>query len=147
MSNGGNFLVVWWLGLWASTARGMGSIPRWGTDSTCHNKEKEMMGQGRAWVELASFCVKRCEGSYISLSWASDRVEMCFSWQGRHGGGSVLRVLWVQISPNIFIIILGGVTIFSERYSSLPIIYLRNLGNSIDTEVCQCNSVLCFQLF
>ena len=41
----------------------------------------------------------------------------------------------------------GGVTIFSERYSSLPIIYLGNLGNSIDTEVCQCNSVLGFQLF
>lgn len=41
----------------------------------------------------------------------------------------------------------GGVTIFSERYSSLPIIYLGNLVNSIDTEVCQCNSVLGFQLF
>ena len=38
-------------------------------------------------------------------------------------------------------------SIFPERYPSLPIIYLGNLVNSIDSEVCQCNSVLDFQLF
>ena len=59
----------------------------------------------------------------------------------------MLRVLRVQISPNIFIIIFLWGSIFPERYPSLPIIYLGNLVNSIDTEVCQCNSVLDFQLF
>lgn len=42
---------------------------------------------------------------------------------------------------------LGGGSIFPERYPSLPMIYLGNLVNSIDTEFGQCNSVLGFQLF
>lgn len=61
--------------------------------------------------------------------------------------GFSAQSLRAQISPDIFIIIFLGGSIFPERYPSLPMIYLGNLVNSIDTEFGQCNSVLGFQLF
>ena len=70
----GNFLVVQWLGLRASTAKGPGSIPGWGTKilqamwCSQKKKKKEKKQDVKEYTECDTICLKNLYlYSYIFL--------------------------------------------------------------------------------